>query len=96
MHNGTQTILKRMTMDEQQDLRNRILGLCFDQIDKDTVNTVSCFIACMGAAAVCAGVLPKESRAKLIDAALNNLEAHADKRAEEMRSGAFDREMMGN
>lgn len=85
-----------MTPDQQIDLRNSIIALCFDHIDADVLSSVSCFVACMGAAAICAAVLPKDSRAKLVDAAIENLEAHADKRAEEMRSGAFDRELVGN
>lgn len=85
-----------MTLDQQQDLRNAIVALCFDHIDTDILNTGHCFVACMGAAAVCAAVLPKPSRDKLVDAAVENLGAHTDKRAEEMRSGAFDRELSGH
>lgn len=85
-----------MSLDEQQALRNRIAVLCFDYIDADVLNTASCFFACMGAAAICAAVVPKESRDKLVDAAVENLGAHADKRAEEMRSGAFDRQLTGH
>lgn len=78
-----------MTMDQQQDLRNAI-------IDADVLNTASCFVACMGAAAICAAVVPKPSRDRLVDAAVENLGAHADKRAEEMRSGEFDRQLTGH
>jgi hypothetical protein len=85
-----------MTLDQQQDLRNRIAALCFDFIDTDVLNTGHCFVACMGAAAICAAVLPKPSRDKLVDAAVENLGAHADKRAEEMRSGALDRQFIGH
>lgn len=85
-----------MTPDQQQDLRNALVGLCFDHIDADTLNTVHCFVACMGAAAICAAVLPKEARDRLVDAAVENLGAHADKRAEEMRSGDFDRQLTGH
>ena len=90
------TFTMPMDLDQQQKLRDGILALCFDMIDADTLNTVSCFVACMGAAAVCAAVLPKESRDKLVDAAVENLAMHADKRADEMRSGAFDREIKGH
>lgn len=85
-----------MTPDQQQDLRNAIVALCFDHIDADLMNTAYCFVACMGAAAVCAAVLPKPSRDRLVDAAVESLGAHADKRAQEMRSGAFDRELTGH
>ena len=85
-----------MSLDEQQALRNHLVNQCFDYIDADTMNTVHCFVALMGAAAVVAAVLPKPRRDKLIDAAVENLGAHADKRAEEMRSGAFDRELTGH
>lgn len=82
-----------MSLDKQQALRNQLVGQCFDHIDADTMNTVHCFVALMGAAAVVAAVLPKPSRDKLIDAAIENLGAHADKRAEELRSGEFDRQL---
>ena len=85
-----------MTLDQQQDLRNALVAQCFDHIDADTMNTVHCFVALMGAAAICAAVLPKASRDKLIDAAIENLGAHADKRAEEMRSGDLDRQLTGH
>lgn len=85
-----------MSLDEQQALRNNLAGQCFDHIDADTMNTVHCFVALMGAAAIVAAVLPKPSREKLIDAAIENLGAHADKRAEEMRSGDLDRQFTAN
>lgn len=80
-----------MSLDQQQAFRNQLAGMCFDHIDADTVNTVHCFVALMGAAAIVAAVLPKPSRDKLVDAAIENLGAHADKRADEMRSGDLDR-----
>lgn len=85
-----------MTLDQQQDLRNRIAALCFDHIGADVLNSVHCFVACMGAAAICAAVLPKDQRDKLVEAAVENLEAHTDKRAEEMRSGALDLQFTGH
>lgn len=80
----------------QTALRNKIADLCLDHIDRDTMNAVECFVACMGAAAVIAAVLPKPSRDKLIDAAVENLGRHADKRAEEIRSGEFDCQLSQN
>ena len=80
----------------QTALRNKIADLCLDHIDRDVMNAVECFIACIGAAAVIAAVLPKPSRDKLIDAAVQNLGRHADKRAEELRSGEFDRQLSGH
>lgn len=85
-----------MTLDQQTEFRNAVVAQCFDHIDADTMNTVHCFVALMGAAAICAAVLPKESRDKLIDAAVENLGLHADKRAKEMRSGALDRQLTGH
>lgn len=80
----------------QTALRNQIADLCLDHIHRDTTNAVECFVACMGAAAVMAAVLPKPGRDKLIEAAIENLGAHADKRAEELRSGEFDRQLTGH
>jgi hypothetical protein len=85
-----------MTPEQQSALRTKLVGQCFDHIDRDVMNTVHCFVACIGAAAICAAVLPKEHRDRLIDAAMETLGPHADKRAEEMRSGEFDRQITGH
>lgn len=81
---------------DQIAMRNELLAIAFKYIDKDIKFVVPAFVACMGAAAIVAAVLPKPARDKLIEAAEENLSAHADKRAEEMRSGALDRELAGH
>lgn len=81
---------------DQIEIRNRILDVCFDFIDKDINNTVQAFVACMGAAATVAAVLPPAAREELISAAEGSLLMHANKRADEMRDGSLDRELTGH
>lgn len=83
-------------MSEQNELRDRIVSLCFDYIDKDITNCVNAFVACIGAAAICAAVLPPAARETLIDEAEGSLLAHANKRAKEMRSGELDHALTGH
>ena len=85
-----------MATSEQNELRNQILALCLDHIDKDVDNCITAFVACIGAAAVCAAVLPPKARETLIDEAEGTLLAHANKRAEEMRSGELDQQLAGH
>lgn len=80
----------------QNELRDQILALCFDHIDKDIKNVITAFVACIGAAACCAAVLPPAARERLIDEADGSLLAHANKRAAEMRSGDLDSQLAGN
>ena len=83
-------------MSEQNELRDRIVSLCFDYIDKDITNCVSAFVACVGATAICAAVLPPAARETLIVEAEGSLLEHANKRAREMRSGELDQALTGH
>jgi len=85
-------------MHEQNELRGQLLALCFDHIDKGDAfkSAITGFVACIGAAAVCAAVLPPAARERLIDEAEGTLLKHANKRAEEMRSGELDQQLAGH
>ena len=83
-------------MSEQNELRDQIVSLSFDFIDKDINNCINAFVACIGAAAICAAVLPPAARETLIVEAEGSLLKHANKRAKEMRSGELDRALTGH
>lgn len=86
-----------MTTDDGQiELRNAIIALCHDYIDKDLRNIIPAYVACIGAAAVCAAVLPPDARETLIAESEGAMLASANKRADEMRSGALDRTLVGH
>jgi hypothetical protein len=85
-----------MLTDTQTDLRNALAEKLLDAITDKRVNVVQAYVACIGAAAIVLAVLPEESREALVDATEGTILAHANKRAVEMRSGALDREMIGN
>ena len=85
-----------MAKSEQNELRDQMLSLCFDHIDKDVRNAITAYVACIGAAAVCAAVLPPAARERLIIETEGSLLSHANKRAEEMRSGELDQQLAGH
>lgn len=82
--------------DGQIEMRNELTAIAFKYLESEKINIVQAYIACIGAAAICAAILPDKSRERLIEATEGTLLAHANKRAQEIRSGAFDSELMGN
>lgn len=88
-----------MNEGDQTQMRNEIIAVAFKYIDKDDLKSsdvVEAFVACMGAAAVCAAVLQPAARERLIEETEGKLLEHANKRAQEMRSGQLDRQLTGH
>lgn len=84
-----------MTEDDQIALRNEVLSHAFGALEKekDQIGTaiVRVATALIGASAVVIAVCPKkETREELAAALINHLLASIEKRAGEIRSGAFD------
>ena len=74
----------------RDDLLDHILPWAQSHPIGPTDAAIEAAMACMGAAAVIIGVMPEDSREVIAEMVTDNLLAHANHRAEEMRSGAFD------
>ena len=83
-------------MSEQQNvLRNELCATLIAALTSRRVTQIEAVVACMGAAAVVLGTCKPELRERLAVELDGKLLEHANQRAKEIRSGAFDREVAG-
>ncbi|MFO1081892.1 MAG: hypothetical protein U1E23_14835 [Reyranellaceae bacterium] len=83
-----------MTEEEQIQLRDTILAHVFPMVAAPTPRAIaSATAACVGAAAVVVALLPDEARRSAVLQLVQFLPLAAEKRAREIRSGKFDRDL---
>lgn len=71
-------------------LRNKIANIARQSVERGDMDLVNAAIACWGAATVFLGCLPPAARERACIELDGMLLEHANKRARELRSGAFD------
>lgn len=82
--------LRRRSQGELRDeITSAVLGW-INERDGNPGHLIEAAVACMGAAAICLGCLSPSARERAADSLAMSLLDHANKRAEEIRSGAFD------
>ena len=82
-------------MSEQFTLRNELCAVLIKALMDERVTQIEAVVACMGAAAVVLGTCPPKMREQIALELDGKLLEHANQRAKEIRSGAFDREVAG-
>ena len=86
--------IKERVASGQTSLRDKIAEIALLDVENGrgrfTDNVIDAFVACIGAAAIMAAVLPHDSREAVLDGIEDILRRHADQRAREMASGKFD------
>lgn len=84
-----------MTADKQIDLRDTILALVLPTVESPTLPSITAAIAaCSGAAAVVIALMPSEAhRRAAVQQLVEHLPLIVEKRAAEIRSGQFDRDL---
>jgi hypothetical protein len=77
----------------QTALRNRLCEDALAALTRGDVGIVEAVVACMGATATVLALLSPDSRERLVLELEGKLLEHANKRADDIRSGRFDAEI---